>query len=203
MNEDARGYAPAVARNWKPILEMLQPRLPSRGLVLEIASGTGEHVMHFASASAADLIFQPSDPDPTARASIEAWTAALGLPNVRKALALDATSEIWPLARADAVLCINMIHIAPWAAAIGLIRGAAAVLPPGSVLYIYGPFRRKGRHTAPSNEAFDRSLRMRDPNWGVRDIEAVAALAESRGFGAPLVKDMPANNLSLFFERRS
>ena len=203
MNEDARRYAPAVARNREPILEVLGPYLPSRGLVLEVASGSGEHVMHFAKASAPDVIFQPCDPDPGACASIDAWTAAVGLRNIRPAIALDATSEVWPIATANSVLCINMIHITPWAATVGLMRGAAAVLPPGGMLYIYGPFRREGRHTAPSNEAFDRDLRKRDAAWGVRDIEAVAALAEAHGFAEPLVKEMPANNLSLFFERRS
>jgi Protein of unknown function (DUF938) len=203
MKKDARRYAPAVARNREPILEVLRPYLPSRGLVLEVASGSGEHVMHFAKASAPDLIFQPSDPDPGACASIDAWTAALGLRNIRPAIALDAASEVWPIACADSVLCINMIHITPWAASVGLIRGAAAVLPLGGLLYIYGPFRREGCHTAPSNQAFDRDLRMRDPAWGVRAIEAVAALAEAHGFAEPLVKEMPANNLSLFFERRA
>jgi hypothetical protein len=202
MNDDARRYAPAVARNREPILEVLRPYLPSRGLVLEVASGTGEHVTHFAKESDADLIFQPSDPDRGARASIDAWTAALGLRNIKQAIALDAASEVWPIACSDSVLCINMIHITPWAATVGLMRGAAAVLPPGGLLYIYGPFRRAGRHTAPSNEAFDRDLRTRDPAWGVRDIEAVAALAEAHGFAEPLVKEMPANNLSLIFQRR-
>ena len=167
MKEDARRYAPAVARNREPILEVLRHYLPSRGLILEVASGTGEHVTHFAKANAVDFIFQPSDPDPVARASIDAWTAALGLRNVRPAIALDAASEVWPIACADSILCINMIHITPWAASVGLIRGAAAVLPLGGLLYIYGPFRRDGRHTAPSNEAFDRDLRMRDPACGV------------------------------------
>jgi Protein of unknown function (DUF938) len=202
MNEDARRYAPAVARNWEPILKVLQPHLPSRGLVLEVASGTGEHVTHFAKASAAELVFQPSDLDPAARASIDAWTAALGLQNIKKAIGLDAESEVWPIAYADSVLCINMIHIAPWTATVGLVRGAAEVVPSGGMLYVYGPFRRDGRHTAPSNEAFDRDLRKRNPSWGVRDVEAVTALAEARGFAKPLIREMPANNLSLFFVRQ-
>ena len=203
MTEDARRYAPAVARNREPILEVLQRYLPLRGAALEVASGSGEHVTHFAKTSAPDLIFQPSDPDSGARASIDAWTAALGLRNIRRAIGLDAASEVWPIACADSVLCINMIHIAPWTAAIGLMRGAAAVLPLGGMLYVYGPFRREGRHTAPSNEAFDRDLRTRDPAWGVRDIEAVATLAAAHGFAEPLITEMPANNLSLFFERRA
>ena len=145
MTEDARRYAPAVARNREPILEVLQRYLPLRGLVLEVASGSGEHVTHFAKTSAPNLIFQPSDPDSGARASIDAWTAALGLRNIRRAIGLDAASEVWPIACADSVLCINMIHIAPWTAAIGLMRGAAAVLPLGGMLYVYGPPNERSR----------------------------------------------------------
>jgi SAM-dependent methyltransferase len=174
--------------------------LPAEGLVLEIASGTGEHVVHFA-AALPGLTFQPSDPSADARASIDDWVRMQGLGNVRAALALDAAGDAWPIERADAVLCCNMIHIAPWEAAIGLIAGAAHVLPAGGTLYLYGPYRREGRHTAPSNEAFDRDLRQRDPAWGVRDLEAVMSLAEDRGFGPPEIIDMPANNLSLIFKR--
>jgi SAM-dependent methyltransferase len=199
MNDDARRHAPAAARNREPILSVLQKHLPRRGLVLEIASGTGEHIAHFARASDPALVFQPSDADPTARMSIDAWTAALDLPNVRSAIAIDATSTHWPILFADAVLCINMIHIAPWAATIGVLRGAARALGSGGLLYLYGPFRRTGRHTAPSNEHFDLDLRRRDPAWGVRDVEAVAAQAAAEGFTPPLVEEMPANNLSLIF----
>lgn len=193
-------HAPATARNRQPILDVLRPRLPARGLVLEIASGSGEHIVHFAEALPG-LVFQPSDPSDDARASIDDWVLTQGLGNVRAALALDAAGDGWPIERADAVVCCNMIHIAPWEAAVGLIAGAAHVLPPGGTLYLYGPYRRDGRHTAPSNEAFDRDLRQRDPAWGVRDLEAVASLAEDRGFGPPEVIDMPANNLSLIFKR--
>lgn len=203
MIEDARRYAPAAARNRQPILEVLRRHLPSRGLVLEIASGTGEHIAHIAGASGTDLIFQPSDPDQSSRVSIDAWAAALGLANVRPAIVVDAASEHWPIPRADAVLCINMIHIAPWRAAIGLISGAARVLPSGGLLYLYGPFRRDGQHTAPSNAAFDQDLRMRNPDWGVRDLEAVTALARAHGFAEPLIEDMPANNLSLIFRKQA
>lgn len=203
MTEDVRRYSPAAARNRGPILDVLLRHLPSRGLVLEIASGTGEHVIHFARASSPDLIFQPSDPDCDARASIDAWAATLGLRNIRPAIAINAASERWPVPYADAVLCINMIHIAPWVAAVGLMRGAAGVLPLGGMLYLYGPFRRNGRHTAPSNEHFDRDLRRRDSAWGVRDIEAVKALAAAAGFAPPMVEEMPANNLSLVFRRRA
>jgi SAM-dependent methyltransferase len=197
-NRDARLHAPATVRNREPILAVLRRHLPRRGLVLEVASGSGEHVVHFAEAFP-DLEFQPSDPDPIHRASIDAWHAHSGLPNIRAALALDAAAEAWPIDAADAVLCINMIHIAPWAAVQGLARGAARVLPPGGVLYLYGPYRREGRHTAPSNEAFDASLRAQNPEWGVRDLEAVTALLEAAGFAAPVVEQMPANNLSPVF----
>jgi hypothetical protein len=168
--------------------------------VLEVASGSGEHVVHLAQAFP-DLQFQPSDPDPDARASIDAWRAALELSNVRPAIALDTTAEPWPIEAADAVLCINMVHIAPWAAAEGLVRGARRLLPPRGLLYLYGPYKRGGRHTAPSNEAFDRSLRAQNPGWGVRDLEAVVALAEAAGFAPPIVEQMPANNLSLIFRK--
>jgi hypothetical protein len=203
MNEDARLYAPAATRNREPILNVLRRHLPSHGLVLEVASGSGEHVAHFAQSSGPDLIFQPSDPDSDARASIDAWATALDLSNIRPAIDLDATSDRWPISHADAVLCINLIHIAPWAAAVGLIRGAAAILRAGSVLFLYGPFRRNGRHTAPSNEAFDRDLRTRNPAWGVRDLEGVAALAGGYGFAQPTIEEMPVNNLSVIFRRLS
>jgi SAM-dependent methyltransferase len=193
-------HAPATARNRQPILDVLRPRLPAQGIVLEIASGSGEHIVHFAEALP-DLVFQPSDPDAEARASIDDWAQTQGLGNVRTALALDAARDRWPIERADAVLCCNMIHIAPWEAAVGLITGAAAVLADGGTLYLYGPYRREGRHTAPSNEAFDRDLRQRNPAWGVRDLEAVTVLASTQGFGPPEIIDMPANNLSLIFKR--
>jgi SAM-dependent methyltransferase len=199
---DKRRYAPATLRNRDAILGVLKRHLPISGLVLEVASGSGEHALHFAQASADTLVFQPSDPDPIARDSIDAWSASLGLANVRPAVALDAVAAAWPVSRADAVICINMIHIAPWTAAAGLMRGAAHVLSPGGVLYLYGPYRRDGRHTAPSNEAFDGSLRARNPSWGVRDLEAVVELAESHGFAPPVIDEMPANNLSLVFRRQ-
>jgi hypothetical protein len=197
MTEDARRQAPAVARNRDPILQVLRRHLPAQGLVLELASGSGEHIRHFAEALPA-LTFQPSDPDPGCRASIDAWAAPL--PNIRPALALDAAAD-WPALRADAVLCINMVHISPWAASIGLFRGAASALPAGGLLYLYGPYRQDGVPTAPSNEEFDASLRSRNPEWGLRSLSAVAALAAEHGFAAPVVESMPANNLSLIFRR--
>ncbi len=195
---DARREAPAVARNRDAILEVLRGILPARGLLLEVASGSGEHAPHFAPGFP-ELAFQPSDPDPDARASIDAWCA--GVAHIRPALALDAAAQDWPLAQADAVLCINMIHIAPWAACEGLLRGAARILPPGAPLVLYGPFKRGGAHTAPSNAEFDESLRARDPAWGVRDLEAVAAEAAGAGFGPPAITAMPANNLTVAFRR--
>ena len=193
-------HAPATARNRQPILDVLQSRLPAEGVVLEVASGSGEHIVHFAEALP-DLVFQPSDPSAEARASIDDWVQTEGLGNVRGALALDAAGDAWPIERADAVLCCNMIHIAPWEAAVGLISGAARLLAEGGMLYLYGPYRRDSRHTAPSNEAFDRDLRQRNPAWGVRDLETVAALAAAQGFTSPEIIDMPANNLSLLFKR--
>ena len=200
-DQDQRRFAPSAARNRGPILDVLQRHLPQRGTVLEVASGSGEHIVHFAGASGSDLVFQPSDPDTDARASIDAWVTSLGLRNVLPALPLDAASAPWPIARADAVFCINMIHIAPWAAAVGLVRGAARVLSAGGVLYLYGPYRRGGEHTASSNAAFDADLRARNAAWGVRDLEDVAALARDNGFSAPAIEAMPANNLSLVFWR--
>ena len=201
MTIDVRRVALATARNREPITKVLREHLPSEGLVLEVASGTGEHIVHFASALSAEISFQPSDPDAGARASIDAWVASTGVRNVLPAIALDALADAWPIQRADAVICINMIHIAPWEATVGLVGGAARALPAGGLLYLYGPYRRDGRHTAPSNEAFDRGLRMQKPTWGVRDLEQVAALATEHSFAQPLIEEMPANNLSLIFRR--
>ena len=195
---DPRRFAPAAARNRDPILAALRDVLPGRGVVLEVASGSGEHAVHFAAAFPA-LTFQPSDPDADARASIDAW--AEGVANIRPALALDAAASSWPVEGADAVVCINMIHIAPWSACEGLTRGAAAILPAGAPLVLYGPFKRGGRHTAPSNAEFDADLRARNPEWGVRNLEDVAALAAASGFGPPQVTEMPANNLVVVFRR--
>ena len=198
--QDARRHAPATARNRDPILAVLRRHLPETGTLLEVSAGTGEHAVHFAAAFPG-LTWQPTDPDPGARASIAAWAREAKLNNLRPPLALDAASDTWPLARADAVLCINMIHIAPWAAGLGLLRGAARLLSPGGPLILYGPFRQGGRHTAPSNEAFDAGLRAQDPDWGVRDLETVAAEAAALGFGPPEVEPMPANNLMPIFRR--
>jgi SAM-dependent methyltransferase len=198
MNTDPRRSSPAAARNRDAILDVLRRVLPARGLVLEVASGTGEHAAHFAAALPV-LDFQPSDPSPEARASVDAWCA--GLPNVRPALALDAAAEAWPVERADAVLCINMAHIAPWAATLGLLRGAARVLARGAPLALYGPWRREGVPTAPSNEAFDASLRAQHPEWALRRLEDFAHEAAAAGFGAPEVVEMPANNITVVVRR--
>lgn len=201
MNVDARRFAQPAARNQDAILKTLSPHLPERGSVVEIASGSGEHTVHFAAAHP-NLRFQPSDPEPGARASIDAWSRHLGLTNVAPALDIDVTRSVDPLLKADVVICINMIHIAPWSATDGLTRNAASMLPTNGLLYLYGPYRRNGEHTAPSNAAFDADLKSRNPAWGVRDLEAVAELAAHHGFGTPSVEAMPTNNFSVIFRRR-
>jgi SAM-dependent methyltransferase len=198
--KDPRLYAPAVARNRDAIVEVLRRVLPARGHVLEIASGTGEHVVHFAEAFPR-LTFQPSDVNANARASIDAWVAKKRLANVRPAVFLDATAAPRPVCRADAILCINMIHISPWTATEGLFHQAYELLEPGGLLYLYGPFFRDGVETAPSNLAFDASLRAQDPQWGLRDLASVAAVARANDFSLGETVDMPANNLSVIFRR--
>lgn len=192
-------FAPATERNRDAILTVLRDELPPSGRVLEVASGSGEHAVHFATALPA-LDWQPSDPDPAALASIEAWRAEAGLANVLPAIKLDAAAQ-WPVEKADAVICINMVHISPWAAAIGLVQGAEKVLPPGGLLYLYGPYFREGIVTAPSNLAFDASLRARDAAWGLRRVEDVIAIADEEGLDFQRLVEMPANNLSLLFRR--
>jgi len=192
--------APAVARNRDPILAVLREVLAAPGTVLEIASGSGEHAVHFASALP-HLVWQPTDPDAQALRSIAAHAAQAQLPNLLSPLELDASAALWPVPRADAIVSINMIHIAPWRAAVGLMAGAGRLLPPGAPLYLYGPYRRHGRHTAPSNAAFDESLRARNREWGVRDLDEVAALASQHGFALEERVAMPANNLSVVFRR--
>jgi len=204
--EDRRLHAPAVARNRDAILAMLQAELPAHGKVLEIASGSGEHAVHFAQALPA-LTFQPSDPSLEALASIAAWGAQSGTANILPPLQIDAAAPDWPARLAQggapaAILCINMIHIAPWAATQGLLRGAGTLLSPGAKLILYGPFRRPGRPLEPGNAAFDESLRERNPDWGLRELDAVAALAAEAGFGEPRVIEMPANNLTVVFGKR-
>ncbi|KFC67596.1 hypothetical protein FG93_03909 [Bosea sp. LC85] len=198
---DPRLFAPATLRNREPILDILRKILPATGLVLEIASGSGEHVSYFAAALPA-LTFQPSDPDQDALISTAAWSGQSGLANIRPPVQLDAAAAEWPVHSADAIICINMIHISPWAATQGLMTQAGRLLPDGAPLYLYGPYRRPGRALEPSNLAFDESLRARNPEWGLRKLDDVAALAAEAGLSGPEVIEMPANNLSVIFRRR-
>jgi SAM-dependent methyltransferase len=190
--------SPSAGRNRQPILDVLRRVLPACGTVLEIASGSGEHAVHFA-AGLPGLNWQPTDLDPGALRSIAAHRAAAELPNLLPPLELDVTWPSWPVEHADVIVSINMIHIAPWRAAQGLMAGAGRLLSPGGILYLYGPFKEGGRHIAPSNAVFDDSLRSRDPEWGVRDAGEVAALAAGQGLALVERVAMPANNLSLVF----
>lgn len=192
--------SPATARNRQPIASALETMLPPHGLVLEVASGAGEHAV-FLARRFPHLDWQPSDPDPDALLSIEAHAADAGLANLREPVTLDAASGRWPIDSADAILCINMVHISPWAATVGLMRGAGTLLASGAPLILYGPFRRAGVPTAESNEAFDRSLKARNPEWGLRDLDDVAAEAERHGLALEQVVEMPANNLVVAFRR--
>jgi SAM-dependent methyltransferase len=204
MRQGAAGlHAPATARNREPILAVLARVLPKDGLVLEIGSGTGEHAAWLAP-RLAPLAWQPSDIEADLIASIAAHAADSGAPNLRPPLRLDMTDPAWPDAFAappSAIVSINMLHIAPWRAAEGLIAGAGRLLRAGGVLYLYGPFSIGGRHTAPSNAAFDASLRRQDPEWGVRDLDEIAALARRNALDLEERVAMPANNLSLVFRR--
>ena len=198
-----RRTSPATARNREPILAVLQRVLPANARVLEIASGAGEHAVFFARAMPG-VRWQPSDPDVGARESIAAWIAEEGLANLAPPLAIDVRAPKWGgegEAPPDAIVAINMIHISPWEATLGLVAGAARVLRIGGLLYTYGPYMRDGRHTAASNEAFDVSLRARDPSWGVRDVADVERAALAQGLKLREAVDMPANNLSLVFVR--
>ena len=197
--EDRR-HAPATLRNRDTILAVLREVLPAEGLVLEIASGSGEHAAWFAG-QFRRLIWQPSDPDEAALRSIASWSAEAGRLNLRPPVRIDAAAADWPVDAADAILCINMIHISPWAATEGLFAGAARLLPTGAPLYIYGPFVQADVPTAPSNLAFDESLRARDPAWGLRAVEDVSTLAAGHGFVLGRIVPMPANNLSLVYRR--
>lgn len=197
---DARRSAPHVGRNTGPILEVLREILPERGLVLEVASGSGEQSAAFARAFA-NLLWQPSDPDPAALASIQAWRDSEAVLNLLPPLELDARSADWPIASAEAIVCINMVHISPWEATEGLMRGAGRLLNAGAPLYLYGPYRQEGVETAASNEAFDQSLKGRNPEWRLRKLEDVAAEAERHGLVLEHTTPMPANNLSVVFRR--
>ncbi|MEA3080114.1 MAG: hypothetical protein QOF05_1522 [Sphingomonadales bacterium] len=196
----ARRSAPAALRNREPIAKVLNEWLPERGLVLEIASGTGEHAVFFAERFPA-LEWQPSDIHPDALRSIAAWRDARALPNLRPAVTIDATFADWPIDRAGAVLSINMVHISPWTSALGLLDGAARVLEPGAPLILYGPWLKDDIPAAPSNLAFDADLKRRNPAWGLRRVEDFAAAAESRGFTLESGRPMPANNLMLLMTK--
>ena len=198
--DDGRWRSGPAERNKGPILEILRRFLPQTGLVLEIASGTGQHVAHFAGALPG-LTWQPSDADAELRASVALWTREEEHANVNVPLDLDVCRSPWPLARADAIVCINMIHGATWAATQGLFRGAGRVLSAGGIVFLYGPYRRFGRHTASSNERFDAQLRAQDPEWGLRDMEEVARTAGKEGIDLVATIEMPANNFSLVLRK--
>jgi len=198
---DSRGFAPATGRNRDPILGVLARVVPAGARVLEIGSGTGEHAVYFA-ARLPGVTWQPSDPTADSRASIDAWRAHEKVDNVAPATDLDVTQRPWPVDRYDAIVCINMIHISPWCSTEALLSEAPSHLEPRGVLYLYGPYMRDGAHTAESNEAFDRSLRARNPSWGVRELGEVVRLAEKRGFRLDELVEMPANNLSVVLRLR-
>ena len=196
---DYRRSAPAVARNREPIARVLAEWLPAQGLILEVASGSGEHALAFAQRFP-DLDWQPSDPDPSALASIGAWQRG-GPGNLRPPLTLDAAAPDWPVAQADAILCINMAHISPWKATLGLLDGARRLLPPGGPIIFYGPWIVDDIQTAPSNMAFDADLRNRDLQWGLRSLTELRSEAGLRGLAFTECRQMPANNVMLLFRR--
>lgn len=194
-------HAAATLRNRDPILAVLRRWLPKQGLVLEIAAGSGEHAAYFAP-QFPKLDWQPTDADVVALDSIAAWAAEAAAPNLRPPLALDVRGD-WPVQRADAIYCANMIHIAPWECALALVAGAGRVLSPGGLLILYGPFRIRGADTAPSNAAFDAELKRRDPSWGVRDVMDVGEAARGAGLGHLDTVAMPANNLMVVWGKPS
>ncbi len=207
MTDDRRQFAPATERNREPILAVLRRHLPDTGdgLVIEVASGSGQHTAWFAAAFP-HLTWQPSDLSEDAHSSIAAWVAHEGVTNARAPIRLDATADAWDDIALDsspvALLNVNMIHISPWAACEGLMAKAGALLPQGARVIMYGPYRRGGRHTAPSNAAFDESLRARDPSWGIRNLEDVIACAAANGLAHVETVEMPANNLTVVYQRR-
>ncbi|WP_310427771.1 DUF938 domain-containing protein [Chamaesiphon sp. VAR_48_metabat_135_sub] len=199
---DLRRYAPATERNREPILAILRQVLPPTGTILEISSGTGEHAV-FMAPQLAPRCWLPSDPNPDARSSIVAWQKSTPCDNIYPPIDLDASSSQWLVESEQpitAVVNINMIHIAPRSAYLGLFAGASRILPVGGILYLYGPFKQAGVHTAPSNAAFDESLRSQNSEWGVRDLEEITAVAHSHNLALQQVYPMPANNLSVVFE---
>jgi hypothetical protein len=203
---DARQYAPATLRNREAILAVLQAVLPPGGTVLEISSGTGEHAVFF-SPHLQPRQWLPSDPNPIAVASIAAWRSQMPSENLLPPLALDVRDRPWIVESMTlsepirAIVNINMIHIAPWSACLELMAGAGRILPKDGILYLYGPFKQDGKHTAPSNAQFDQSLQRQNQEWGVRDLEAVIAVAEAQNLAHLETVAMPANNLSVVFQR--
>ncbi|WP_417622696.1 DUF938 domain-containing protein [Parasphingorhabdus sp.] len=193
-------HAPATMRNRDAIADLLRNILPAQGMILEIASGTGEHAVYFGQ-QFPELIFQPSDPDPECCQSIAAWTKRESMSNVLPPLQLDAQAGRWDVAKPAAILCINMVHISPWESSIGLFAKAASLLDPGAPLYLYGPYLRDGVETAPSNLDFERSLKSRDLRWGLRDVGDMDALAARNGFDRESLVEMPANNISLIYRK--
>jgi SAM-dependent methyltransferase len=203
VGADQRMFSPSAARNMAPILAILRRVLPPHGVVLEIGCGTGEHAVYFAGAMP-QLIWRPSDPDPGARASAASWVNFAGLSNVRAPLDIDVGANAWGVeqeAPFDAIVSLNMVHIAPWAASLGLFAGAGRMLRADALLILYGPFMRDGTHNAPSNAAFDASLKARNPSWGVRDIADLERLGKSSGLILRETIEMPANNRSLVFAK--
>ena len=206
INPDLRQFAPATQRNRAPILAVLKQVLPPTGTVLEVSSGTGEHGAFFAPALARPWL--PSDPNPVARDSITAWRAHEPSDYLLPPLALDARDPHWPIEQPDsqpeppitAIVNINMVHISPWAACLGLMAGAGRILPADGLLYLYGPFKQLGIPLAASNAAFDQSLKAQNPEWGLRDLEAVIAAAQAAGLVWIETLAMPANNLSVLFK---
>ena len=196
---EVKRYAPATERNRDVIAETLVNVLPAQGLVLEIASGTGEHAVHFAQLFPG-IMWQPSDPDPIAIASINAWRGDCALPNLQPGMLLDASAD-WPIAHADAVVCINMAHISPWAATVGLLRNAARILQQSAPLFIYGPFRQRDVPLAEGNAIFDTALRQQNTEWGLRYVEDITKEARDVGLTLDQIIPMPSNNLSLIFCR--
>lgn len=198
--EDQKRFSPACERNKDVILDVLREVLPDRGTALEVACGPGQHAIHFA-AGLPGITWIPSDIDPTSIASTAAWRTEANLPNLHEPVILDATSAEWPVQHADAIICCNMIHISPWDVTLGLLDGTARILPEDGILYTYGPYKVGGKHTAPSNEAFDQSLRAQNPSWGVRNLDDVALEARRRGLHLIKTARMPTNNFSVIFKK--
>ncbi len=198
---DGRIVSPSAERNKVPITELLMRVLPKQGNVLEISSGTGQHVLHFAQAMP-HIRWQPTEQDADCLKSIASWLAPAPLPNVNAPMHLDVHDKVWPVGEVVAVVCLNMIHIAPPSATEALLRGAGKVIYSGGILFLYGPYRRQGRHTSVTNEAFDELLRAKNPEWGVRNLEDIALLAASEGLELQEIHDMPANNLALVLRKR-